>query len=60
MNPYDINGEGGFLGILYIKTGHLMVPKWAVFFSDIFTPKKIGLETKSARAVLVVTLVSRI
>jgi len=59
MKSYEINDEEGLLGTLYIKTGYSTVPKWANFFSDIFTAKEIKLETKSARAVLIVSTEGR-
>ena len=59
MNSYPISDENGDLAVLYIKTGYSSIPKWADFFSDIFDPKEIGLETKSARAVLVANIQNR-
>ena len=60
MASYDINNEEGIVGKLYIKTGHRTVPKWADFFRDVFNPCSIGLETKSSRAVLLVSVGERI
>ena len=59
MNPYEIIDEEGRLGTLYIKTNYESIPKWADFFSKIFSPEDIGLLTKSARAVFIVTINNR-
>ena len=59
MNSYEILDEEGRLGTLYIKTNYVSVPKWADFFCDIFLPEDIGLATKSARAVFIVTINDR-
>lgn len=59
MNSYPITDAHGDLGTLYIKTGYSSIPKWADFFNDIFDPKEIGLETKSARAVLIANIQNR-
>ena len=59
MNSYEIPDEEGRLGTLYIKTNYVSVPKWADFFCDIFLPEDIGLATKSARAVFIVTINDR-
>jgi uncharacterized protein (TIGR04141 family) len=59
MEPYDITDDGGSLGTLYIKTNYETIPKWADFFSEVFSPVDIGLVTKSARAVFIVTINNR-
>ncbi|MBW2610082.1 MAG: TIGR04141 family sporadically distributed protein, partial [Deltaproteobacteria bacterium] len=59
MNAYEITDEEGVLGTLYIKTDYTSIPKWAEFFSDIFSPEDIKLTTKSARAVLIVNINGR-
>ena len=59
MNPYEITDDEGRLGTLYIKTNYQNIPKWADFFRDIFLPEDIGLATKSARAVFIVTINNR-
>jgi uncharacterized protein (TIGR04141 family) len=59
MNPYEITDEEGRLGTLYIKTNYESIPKWADFFREIFSPEDIGLLTKSARAVFIVTINNR-
>ena len=59
MTSYPITDGDGDLGALYIKTGYTSIPKWAELFGDIFDPKEIGLETKSARAVLIINIQNR-
>lgn len=59
MSCYEIKDSKGAFGILYINTGYTSVPKWAEFFSDIFSPGDIGLVTKSARAVLIANVSDR-
>ena len=59
MKSYKISDEEGNLGTLYIKTNYENIPKWADFFRDIFSPEDIGLVTKSARAVFIVTINNR-
>ena len=59
MNSYEIPDEEGRLGTLYIKTNYVSIPKWADFFREIFSPEDIELITKSARAVLIITINNR-
>lgn len=59
MNSFEIQDDEGILGTLYIKTNYQSIPKWAEFFSDIFSPEEIGLSSRSARAVFIVTLLNR-
>ena len=59
MRSFNIQDGDGFLGALYIKTDYTNIPKWAEFFSDVFSPGDIGLFSKSARAVFVVTIGTR-
>ena len=59
MNSYEIPDEEESLGTLYIKTNYESIPKWADLFRNIFSPEDIGLLTKSARAVFIVTINNR-
>ena len=56
MRSFNIKDEEDSLGTLYIKTDYTNIPKWAEFFRDVFSPEDIGLFTRSARAVFVVTI----
>src|SRR5262249_52366727 len=59
MDSYEVTTGAGVLGTLYIKTNYTSVPKWAEFFKALFNPRKIGLVTKPARAVLIANVKSR-
>jgi uncharacterized protein (TIGR04141 family) len=59
MDSYEIKTGAVALGTLYLKANYTSVPKWAEFFSTLFNPKKIGLVTRSARAVLIANVGSR-
>lgn len=59
MIHYPISDDIGNFGNLYIKTSYKSVPVWADFFESIFDPKKINLENKSARAVLILNIDKR-
>jgi uncharacterized protein (TIGR04141 family) len=59
MRSFDIKDDDGFLGTLYIKTNYTNIPKWAELFRGVFSPEDIGLYSRSARAVFLVTIDSR-
>lgn len=59
MAMHEVDLGDGLPGKLFIKTGYKTVPKWAEFFRPVFNPNEIGLETRSSRAVLIVSVDER-
>lgn len=59
LKSFSVQDSIGELGTVFVDTGHYTVPKWATFFKGVFDPKKIGLKTISAKALLVIKCENR-